>query len=133
MSDKISLTKEHENCDCHEMLKKTDVCMPEKCHIIHEDTLDLYDMYQEKADKLDQITLRGTRPVTADWIREQAKLLLDLEQENKKLTEDLENTINQLDMRNGSIDNLKQTLENIKQLWKNKPSKWVESMYEILD
>ena len=43
--------------------------------------------FKEKAEKLDQITLRGTRPVTADWIREQTKLLLGSEQENKKLKE----------------------------------------------
>ena len=52
---KLKLTEEHENCECHNMLSKTDVCMPEKCHIIHEDTLDLYDMYQDKAEKLEQI------------------------------------------------------------------------------
>jgi len=35
------------------------------------------------------------------------KQLADCEMLNKRLKKDLENTINQLDMRNGSIDNLK--------------------------
>jgi len=127
MDDGIHLTKEHENCDCHEMLNKTDVCMPEKCHIIHEDTLDLFDYYKEKVKQYEKLKI---------WTGNRLQLIQrndELEQKNKKLKEDLENTLNQLDMRNGSIDNLKEKLEKIKQLWKNKPSKWVESMYEILD
>ena len=48
----IKLIAEHKNCECSDMLKKTDVCMPEKCHIIHEDTLDLFDYYKKKSEKL---------------------------------------------------------------------------------
>jgi len=44
------------------------------------------------------------------------KQLTDSEMLNKRLKKDLENTINQLDMRNGSIDNLKEKLEEIKKL-----------------
>lgn len=57
----------------------------------------------EKAEKLDQITLRGTRPVTADWIREQSKLLLELEQENQQLKEIAKESLPFLDRIGGAI------------------------------
>lgn len=35
----MNLSKEHKNCECHTMLKSSGICMPNKCHVIHEDDL----------------------------------------------------------------------------------------------
>lgn len=67
--------------------------------------------YREKAEKYDQITLRGTRPVTADWIREQVKLLLDNEEEIKQLKEHIEEAENHVKDAVKLNENLKQKLE----------------------
>lgn len=52
----MELTQEHENCECKESLKNAGICMPEKCHIIHEDILDLFEFYKQKADKYDKLS-----------------------------------------------------------------------------
>lgn len=72
--------------------------------------------YREKAEKYDQITLRGTRPVTADWIREQAKLLLDKKEEINQLQE--QNTkIPELEVKIAELENdNKQLKESMRQL-----------------
>lgn len=43
----MNLIGEHEKCECHNLLSGTNVCMPEKCHIIHEDTLDEWEGLQK--------------------------------------------------------------------------------------
>ena len=149
MKKEQRLTEEHENCDCHDMLSKTDVCMPEKCHIIHEDILNLYDMYQEKAEKCDiyqqkyqanEILVKNLdkenkqlkeKAEKLDKIREydkrlpaplQTELYIKLEQENKQLKDSIENLKARtvhLNALESQNDNLKQKLEKIEELYED--------------
>lgn len=54
----MELTEEHEKCECWGELCKTNICMPNKCHIIHEDTLDLFEFYKQKAEEYDKLSLK---------------------------------------------------------------------------
>ena len=107
MPDKIKLTEEHKNCECNDMLKKTDVCMPEKCHIIHEDILDLFDYYKVKAEKYDFIKNSLLEPQKFDD-------KVTLEQENKKLKEEIERIKdklgNELQVKYLEVESLKEKL-----------------------
>lgn len=73
------MIKEHENCECHDMLSKTDVCMPEKCHIIHEDYLDLFTHYEIKAQKYDDL-MAASNDVVKDNLQ-----LADLQRQLKEI------------------------------------------------
>ncbi len=73
-----------------------------------------------KAEKFDQITLQGTRPVTADWIRKQIKLIINFEEENKQLKEQVRTERNYkvefMDAyanRGATITNLNQKLKRV--------------------
>ena len=79
----IKLTEEHKNCECNDMLKKTDVCMPEKCHIIHEDTLDLFDYYKMKSEQYNNLMQANNEMIKRNIS------MTELEQENKQLKEKL--------------------------------------------
>ena len=83
---RMKLAKVHENCDCQSMLEKTDVCLPNKCHIVHEDTLDEYDGQALMLASAQRIGIEDAKTVY------QVKRLL----EEWELKDDLRNETNQL-------------------------------------
>jgi len=122
----LKLTEEHQNCECHDMLNKTDVCMPEKCHIIHEDTLDLYDMYQEKAEKWDKYSQQfetalrvytDCKTMEEFFIKNQLpKFLVTITEDGKTKMEKID-SVKKLEQENKQLKELldaKHSMENVK-------------------
>jgi len=79
---------------------------------------------QEKAEKWDKIS---KHPSSTEAYHRLEKL----EQENKQLKEQ-----NDIYVKHGkmTLDNIKnkEIVQKVRELWKTKPDKWVEQMYEIL-
>ena len=69
---------DHTECGCGEILSKTDIMVPNRCHIIHEDDIDLHEHYKIYAEKYEAL-MNANAQVVKDNISS-----TELYQENEK-------------------------------------------------